>query len=157
MYKTLTLRFNNSCTTQNLNSRSHQIFSTMPTFGVKPRQAPAEYIYHQVFAKMSSNEHITPRDSNHYVCPFLHFMPPGEDRPPHKSPAWHFHGPNARFAHVHMDIVGPLSPSADKQYILTLIDRFSKWPEAIPILDITAQTCSQAFCDHWVARFGVAS
>ena len=33
--------------------------------------------------------------------------------------------------HVHIDIVGPLLPSKSFRYLLTMIDRFTRWPEAI--------------------------
>jgi len=35
-----------------------------------------------------------------------------------------------------------------------MIDRFSRWPKAIPLPNITAQTVAAAFIDGWVARFG---
>ncbi|GIY86345.1 reverse transcriptase [Caerostris darwini] len=34
---------------------------------------------------------------------------------------------NARFKHVHIDIVGPLPPSESFRYCLICVDRFSKW------------------------------
>lgn len=71
------------------------------------------------------------------------------------APIGTFNAPDARFAHVHMDIVGPLPPSAGKQYLLTVVDRFSRWPEAFPIENMTAETCARVFCDNWIARFGV--
>ncbi|XP_011174429.2 uncharacterized protein LOC105206646 [Solenopsis invicta] len=40
------------------------------------------------------------------------------------------------------------------RYCLTLIDRFSRWPEAIPLRDTSARTVAQAFYDNWFARFG---
>ena len=39
--------------------------------------------------------------------------------------------------------------------MLTVVDRFTMWPEAIPMVDISAEICARAFLTHWVARFGV--
>ena len=41
------------------------------------------------------------------------------------------------------------------RYLLTIVDRFSRWVEAIPQADITADTCVQNFLLHWVARYGI--
>ncbi|GFX98835.1 retrovirus-related Pol polyprotein from transposon 412 [Trichonephila clavipes] len=74
-----------------------------------------------------------------------------------KSPLGTFSTPDARFSHIHIDIVGPLPPSDGFQYLLTMIDRFSRWPEAVPIPDTTAKTISRAIFHHWIARFGCPS
>ncbi len=64
--------------------------------------------------------------------------------------------PQRRFSHVHVDIVGPLPVAAcGATYLLTMVDRTTRWVEVAVLKDISAATCSDAFLSTWVARFGV--
>nr|VZI19891.1 unnamed protein product [Spirometra erinaceieuropaei] len=74
-----------------------------------------------------------------------------------KAPIGTFPGPSARFSHVHLDIVGLLPLSSGCSYLLTCVYRFTRWPEATPLPDITAPTMVKASLDRWVAIFGAAS
>jgi hypothetical protein len=57
---------------------------------------------------------------------------------------------------VHVDLVGPLTASSEGHlYLLTATDRSTRWVEAVPLRNMEAKTCTDAFIAKWVARFVV--
>ena len=63
--------------------------------------------------------------------------------------------PDSRFEALHVDLVGPFPPSQGCTHLLTVVDRFTRWPEALPISDTSTQGVAMALISGWVARFGV--
>jgi hypothetical protein len=49
----------------------------------------------------------------------------------------------------------PLQYSNNFNYIFTIIDRTSKWMEAIPLSDTSAAACAKALTFCWISCFGV--
>ena len=72
-----------------------------------------------------------------------------------KSPLETFNVPHRRFDYIHVDLVGPLPPSDGFTHLLTIVDRFSRWPEAVPLNDISTVACARALIYHWISRFGI--
>lgn len=72
-----------------------------------------------------------------------------------KSPIGKFPIPKGRFEHIHIDLVGPITPSGGCTYILTVIERFTRWTEAYPLSNISAQTVAKTLLIHYFSRFGI--
>lgn len=71
-----------------------------------------------------------------------------------KAPLTRYDLTESRFDHINVDIVGPLPPSNGYRYLVTIVDGYTRWPEAIPVRDIFAETVAQAIIDVWISRFG---
>lgn len=64
--------------------------------------------------------------------------------------------PIERFSTVHLDIVGPLILTAQQNsYILTIMDRFTRFLIMIPLKEQTAVSVIKAFTEHYVSTFGI--
>ncbi len=73
-----------------------------------------------------------------------------------KAPLQPIAVPGRRFADVHVDLVGPFPPSRDGfTHVLTIVDRTTRWPEAVPLRGTTALECTDTFFAGWLSRFGV--
>ena len=60
-----------------------------------------------------------------------------------------------RISNIHIDIAGPLPSSQGHSYLLTMIDRTTRWPEVVPLSSIFAESCVLAFISTWTSRFKV--
>jgi Integrase zinc binding domain/Integrase core domain len=61
-----------------------------------------------------------------------------------------------RFAHLHVNLVGPFPVSAaGNRYLFTVIDRSTRWVEAVPVPDMSTGTCAAALFSGWIGHYGV--
>ena len=71
----------------------------------------------------------------------------------HNKPVFgKFDEPTVRLDHI--DKFGPLPYVDGFRYLLTCVDRFTRWPEAIPLVGIRAEKLADAFFSGCIARFG---
>jgi transposase InsO family protein len=63
--------------------------------------------------------------------------------------------PTTRFSHIHVDLVGPLPAAADgMSFLLTAVDRSTRWVEAFPLSSTSAEACLAALALGWFSRNG---
>ncbi|MCG8671556.1 MAG: DDE-type integrase/transposase/recombinase, partial [Pseudomonadales bacterium] len=60
------------------------------------------------------------------------------------------------FSTISVDIFGPLvtDPDTGHRFLLTCIDTFTRWPEAIPVSNITTATLAEKLKEHVFSRYG---
>jgi hypothetical protein len=73
------------------------------------------------------------------------------------SPVEAYDEPVRRFDHVNIDLVGPLPPSRGYTHLLTVVDRVTRWPEAIPLTATCTMDIAVAFLQGWLSRYGLPS
>ena len=72
-----------------------------------------------------------------------------------KAPIHNIPMPSMKFVKMAVDIVGPLPPCEGYRYILTFIDMFSCFPDAIPLKDVKAETIADAVYFNFFCRYGL--
>ena len=63
--------------------------------------------------------------------------------------------PARRFSQLMFDVIGPLPPSHGMRYLLTVLDRTSRWLEAYPMAEATSKNCVDALIRNWIPTFGL--
>lgn len=67
----------------------------------------------------------------------------------------HIPVPEGPFRHIVMDYVDMIKPIRGKRYMLVIIDRFSRWVEAIPSVDQGSGTVVKFLSTEVIPRFGI--
>ncbi|BHF72565.1 hypothetical protein SprV_0401563200 [Sparganum proliferum] len=104
-----------------------------PTLGVEPHKAPG--------GKVHLAWHEQGRQT--WAHPCLNCQRNKMQRY-NKFPPGSFPDPNARFSHVHLDIVAHLPPSTVYTHLLSCVDRYTRWGGAITLPDVQAETVVKA-------------
>ena len=61
--------------------------------------------------------------------------------------------PSRRFSHIYVDLVGPLPSSWGYTHLFTIIDRTTRWPEAIPLSSTSSSDCARALFSSWTTIY----
>ena len=74
------------------------------------------------------------------------------------SPPWDDRGAQISFPNYSHDLTGPynLTPRGNK-YLLTFVDRFTRYAETYPISSQSAEECAHIYAAHVVTRHGTGS
>ncbi|CAB0020818.1 unnamed protein product [Nesidiocoris tenuis] len=57
--------------------------------------------------------------------------------------------------HVTLRLIAALHTSTSTSWALTMVDRFSRWPEVAAVPDCGAETAANAILSFWISRYGV--
>ena len=83
-------------------------------------------------------------------------MPDAERQKEFQAPLGEVETPSEHFQVTSLDITGPyfVTPRKKNRYLLNFIGHFSKYVEAFPIPDVSAETCARVYAKQIVARHG---
>jgi hypothetical protein len=103
---------------------------------------------HFVWPGLASQVAAWCRDCQHCQCAKVVAQP--------SSPPQSIANPVQQFSHLRLDLVGPLPQSSEGYtHLLTVVDRSTRWAEAVPLCSTAADSCATALIGGWIARFGV--
>ena len=71
-----------------------------------------------------------------------------------KIPLKTWNTPTHRNMRIHMDLIGPLTPSRGCTHILTVTDAFTRYTELVAIPNHYSLTVAKALLDNWILRHG---
>ena len=93
-----------------------------------------------------------------YARMFGHMSPRARKSPfPQRAPMGHV-AVGRRWERVAMDLLDmTITSTKGNRYVLVMVDCFSRWTEACPLLDKTAISVADAFFSNIVCRFGMPS
>ncbi|GFV45750.1 retrovirus-related Pol polyprotein from transposon 412 [Trichonephila clavipes] len=66
-----------------------------------------------------------------------------------------FRGPRSNYVRQVALATTTTTPSDGFTFLLTCIDRFTRWPEVIPVSDISTEALAKSFIANWISLFGV--
>ena len=75
----------------------------------------------------------------------LHEMPENTNQQTTRATIDKVSEPDDRFPHIHIDIMGPLTPSNRCTYLLTCFNRIIRRPEVFLMTNITADTLAHIY------------
>ena len=114
--------------------------------GIKPTLARVSGEYYWPSLKHEVKKYVKCCDSCNKVRPANKLVNTGT-----------FRVPDRRFSHVLVDIVGPLPDSYGHKYILTAIDRTTRYLRCMALKEATSSAAAAAFLHGWLNLFGVPS
>ena len=94
------------------------------------------------------------KDTREYVrsCAVCNRHKKPNKKAKHEMVGFHAGAPLER---VHLDFLGPLPKTArGNEYVLMIVDQFTKWVECLPLPSQTAEQTAAALVDQFIARFG---
>ena len=75
----------------------------------------------------------------------------------HRALLSEYNGPLLRSDHVNVNLVGPHPPSKGFPYLLTVVDRVTRWLEAIPLASTNTKDADDDFLSGWIICYGFPS